>query len=101
MATRSFSAFLWDGLQRLPGALILGDVELVFEVEAFSDAGLNVRIPYASIRKVELLLIFDLGLNGLLIEDAEGRRNCFVLDEPVAFKKALKNLINKNHNNLP
>ncbi len=89
----SVPAFLWDGTQCLPGTLALSEEVVEFEVGVFPDAHLNLRVPYTQIRKTELLLIFDLALHGLLIQDSEGRRFCFVLDEPAVFRKDLRKRI--------
>ena len=97
MNSISTPAILWDGLQRLPGTLTLGETAVEFKVEAFPDAGLHVSIGYADIRKTELLLIFDLARHGLLMEDKSGRLFCFVMEDPKTFKTTLLHNILKNN----
>lgn len=95
MTHHTTSAHLWDGTSRLPGVLILSGSELVFEVAAFPDADFIIKIAYENITQAEMMLIFDFHLYGLLLTEWDGRRHCFILDEPAAFLRKLNKHINK------
>jgi hypothetical protein len=85
----SSPAHLWDGANRLPGALELWEREIVFRPEYFASGHLLLVIPLAEIERVEEFLVFDVARNGLRISSFGGRSDLFVMDQGQSFKHAV------------
>lgn len=92
----SSPAHLWDGANRLPGALELWEMEIVFRPEYFASGHLNLVIPLAEIEKVEEFLVFDVARNGLRISSHGGRSDLFVMEEGQSFKHAVNRQLRRN-----
>ena len=83
------AASLWDGNKQLPGKLSLTPKNLFFKFDDFQKSHLNLQIPLADIEQAEPFLIFDISRNGLKVTGKKGQMDLFILDDPMAFKKAL------------
>ena len=91
------NANLWDGKRQLPGILSLTPQRLVFQFDGFQKSHLSLSIPLVEIESAELFLLFEFSRNGLKITSESGV-DLFVLDDPLAFRKALKKALDKLRN---
>ncbi len=85
-----FTAFLWDGIQRLEGALIIGEAFLEFKSKNFQNSHLKLLIRLDQINKVEEFRIFEVSRNGVRLHSRDGKIDSFVLDESIQFRKLLQ-----------
>ena len=83
------SAFIWNQKQKFPGILSLKDDELHFQLEGFENSNLNIELHLSDLVEVEEFLLYDISLNGLYLKSRSGREDHFILDDPVAFRKAI------------
>ena len=86
---QAVSAHLWDGQQKIRGTLKLTKDELVFEFEDFGESHLDLRIPLNGIIQVTSFLIFDQARKGLKIVSIDDAIDLFILEDPLAYRKAL------------
>jgi hypothetical protein len=87
-------AHLWDGNKQLPGTLSLTPKNLTFKFDDFQSSHLNLIIPLEDIETAEHFLLFEFARNGLKIISKTGV-DLFVLDDPLLFRKGLREAIEK------
>lgn len=93
----SSNAFLWNGMNRLPGTLELYTLAVFFRLNNFNESHLNLCIPLAEIEKMEEFLVFDLAKIGLRFYGANGKYDLFVLEDGSVFKKMVYAQIRKSN----
>lgn len=83
------SAYIWNQKQKFPGVLSLQDGILQFQLDGFENSNLNIELPLSDLVEIEEFLLYDISLNGLYLKSKSGREDHFILDDPIAFRKAI------------
>ena len=84
------NAVLWDGNKQLHGSLEFEEKGMIFKMKDFSRTHLNLQIAYGDIAKVSHYKIYQLVYQAIEITSMDGRRNVFVVDEPMVLKRLIE-----------
>lgn len=93
------NVFLWDGeMGRIIGNLQISPTKLTFTPSGFENTNLTFDLLIRDIVSIKIQKIFDISLNGLLIQTLEDKRNLFIVENPISLRDTIKKLILSNHN---
>jgi hypothetical protein len=87
------SVYLWNGVDKIKGALHLTAENLVFVAEGFEHSHLQLSIPLLKIDKITDYKLYDISVLGLQINTFDDKMTVFILDNAVCLKKKLKEFV--------
>ena len=95
-------AVLWNGKKQIQGSIKIDELLISFVFSDFNDTNLKLEIPLEEVEQVFYHKLYEITNEGLEIQSKGGKRNVFVIEDPVGLKrnieKRIEELIKKNFN---